>query len=276
MQRSILIIVVAGLTLVVALGWMYHRTSDAADQRAAEYDQTLNAIESQLAEVTAETEHLQEVIENLEEENQRLRRRLADAETASARRQQDAEGREALASVFEGFLSSLADSGAHLESINERDGDDEGSAEREARRQQWEERRSDFMATARENMNAMLDESAANADTLDEQERLVALKENLNHMMNLYSEARQIENEQDREAYRDAIQQTRRNIRDLVNEQQSDMLRDVAEQHGITDPEQQQAFLDAMEEAQRSPYFSSPMLSQGVGGGGRRGGPPQR
>ena len=139
----------------------------------------------------------------------------------------------------------------------------------EAMREDFRERRAEFAAIAQDRMNTMMDEAIANAKSPEEKERFGAMQEHMNHLTTLYGEMRMVETDEEREAYREAIDQTRDTLRDLGREQQESQLRAVAEQFKIPE-EQQTAFFQALDQARENPMFRSPFVS----GGGRGSGPP--
>lgn len=137
-------------------------------------------------------------------------------------------------------------------------------AEREARRAEWRARIED-------RLNTFYDEAYMGAKDRQEQDRLALMKEYTDYAMDLWAQARQAETDEERQALREAGGEAMRTLNDLRREQQADMVRDVAAQHGITDPKQQDALAQSVIRLQESPFFQ-PGRIFGGGGPGRPGG----
>lgn len=140
----------------------------------------------------------------------------------------------------------------------------------EEERQQWVNQRRQAFAAARERMAAFMDDSISNAKNKSEQERLTSLRDNVNYLAQLSDQLHNAQTDEDKEAYRQAIQATRDNVRNLVRDQQDAMMRDVARQYGIKSPDKQDEFIQSMRHTQTNPLFRAPMLMMGGSWGGRR------
>jgi hypothetical protein len=172
-------------------------------------------------------------------------------------------------------LAAGSDPMAGERQASEGAGDDRRPGRRqptEEERAEWSARRDEMVTTARERLNQFMADSIAKAGSPEEAQRLALLRDNLNAMQNLMEEYRQLETDEEREAYREAMQQNRENVQSLVREQQDDMIRGVAEQYGIDDPGKQDAFVAAMRDTQNDPLFRSPAMTMGGGGRGGWGG----
>ena len=155
--------------------------------------------------------------------------------------------------------------------------------EREARRQEFATRMQDNMSNF---FTGELEKSA----TPEMQERLVTLEQKTQEMLDLRNQMRAAETEEEREALGQAFGETMAAAREIMQEQQGDMLGAIASQFGITKEADQAAFEQAVRGAMDSPMFSDnpgALLwnagrqaeggegfgGRGFGGGGFRGGP---
>lgn len=161
--------------------------------------------------------------------------------------------------------------------------------EREARRQE-------FATRMQENMSNFFTGELEKSNTPEMQERLVALEQKTQEMMDLRSQMRAAQTEEERQALGQAFGETMSAARDIMQEQQGDMLGAIANQFGITKESDQAAFEQAVRSAMESPMFSNNPgallwsagrptdggdgggagrggFGGGFGGGGFRGGP---
>jgi len=153
-----------------------------------------------------------------------------------------------------------------LQAVQEQADADRGGRGRgstDAERQQWVNQRRQAFAAARDRMAAFMQDSIDNAKTKAEQDRLTSLRDNVNYLAQLSDQLHNAQTDQDREAYRQAIQATRDNVRNLVRDQQDEMMRNVAKQYGIENRAQQDAFIQSMRQTQTNPLFRAPMLMMG-------------
>jgi len=156
--------------------------------------------------------------------------------------------------------------------------------EREARRQE-------FATRMQENMSNFFTGELEKSATPEMQERLVALEQKTQEMLDLRNQMRAAETDEEREALGQAFGETMAAAREIMQEQQGDMLGAIATQFGITKEADQAAFEQAVRGAMDSPMFSDnpgALLwnagrtgegggegfgGRGFGGGGFRGGP---
>ncbi len=155
--------------------------------------------------------------------------------------------------------------------------------EREARRQE-------FATRMQENMSNFFTGELEKSATPEMQERLVTLEQKTQEMFDLRNQMRAAETEEEREALGQAFGETMAAAREIMQEQQGDMLGAIANQFGITKEADQAAFEQAVRSAMESPMFSdNPGTlfwnagrqadggegggARGFGGGGFRGGP---
>lgn len=151
-------------------------------------------------------------------------------------------------------------------------------------------RREEFAALMQENMANFFTGELEKSNTPDMQERLVALEQKTQEMMDLRNQMRAAETDEERDALGEAFGETMSAAREIMQEQQDDMLGAIANQFGITKESDQAAFEQAVRSAMDSPMFSDNpgalMWSagrqadggegfggRGFGGGGFRGGP---
>ena len=147
----------------------------------------------------------------------------------------------------------------------------EREARREARREEWEERAQQM----RENMRERLNEAIQTAGDPQSRDRMRAVSEYSELLMDLREQMRGADEEQ-REALMQEMRDVGGEVRRLVEEQQQHTLRNVVEQYaGIEDPAEQQAFIRQFQEAQSDNLFGGgrgggiPGMGRGGPGGGR-------
>ncbi|MBX3178489.1 MAG: hypothetical protein KF886_14100 [Candidatus Hydrogenedentes bacterium] len=135
--------------------------------------------------------------------------------------------------------------------------------EREARRQE-------FTARLQENMSNFFTGELEHSSTPEMQQRLIALEQKSFEMFDLRSQMRLAETDEEREALGRAFGQVMDDARQLMIEQQQDMLGAIATQFGISRPGDQAAFEQAVRSAISSPLFSTNpgALLWNSGGGG--------
>jgi hypothetical protein len=135
------------------------------------------------------------------------------------------------------------------------------------------EARREFMAQIRDrSMNFLQDRIDSTTDPVV-QDRLAAIGDYLDYMMDLGAQMRDAETEEERDALRETMGQTRDEFQGLVREQQDYMVRQLAEEYGITGTEEQDEFIASLQGMRQSPFFSSPMMQWGFGRPGRGRGP---
>lgn len=205
------------------------------------------ALAKEKADLLARVAELESMLADTQEQ-------LAQADAALAAQDGEAIGEDS--TVFDSLADALADS----ESTDDAE-----------RREDWQARRQEFAQVARERMNEFMAEAIANAKNPAEAERLGAMNTQMNHLTNLFQEMQQLETEEEREAYREAIGQTRDTIRDLAREQRDSKLRDTAASFGVTDPEEQSRLINRLDRIQNDPVMRSAFMFGGDRGGSGRG-----
>lgn len=135
---------------------------------------------------------------------------------------------------------------------------------RERRRQQFEQWRERFQGQAR----GMWDEQFAMIDDPVALESLEALSEWRDYQRELGRQLREMESEEDRNAVIAEMREARWNAQQLVNEQQSSVLRTFAEKMGITGDANQDQFVDQLRETLQNPFFR---MERALVGGGPQG-----
>ncbi len=164
-------------------------------------------------------------------------------------------------------------------------GDRRGGRRDEGRRDSpWRnpEARREFMAQIRERSMGFLQDRIDSTTDPVVQDRLAAIGDYLDYMMDLGAQMREAETEEERDALRESMGQTRDEFQTLVRQQQEFMARELAEEYGITSTGEQDEFIASLNGMRQSPFFSSPMMQGGFGGprggrggrGGYTGGPP--
>lgn len=267
MYRAIIAtLAVAGLIGAFAAVAVSSHYQGLLDEAQAEQRALRSELSSMAAKAKAPVAPPTEDFAALAKENGDLLLRVAELEKSLAMiKGQLAKADEALAAQYNEEHNAEAD--PVMESLAGAFDDDGPSEEQRA---EWEARRQEFAAIAQQRMADMMAEAIANAKNPREAERLAAMQEHMNHLGTLFGEMRLLETDEEREAYREAIGQTRDTIRNLADQQQRSDLRAVARDFKIPD-DQQEAFFEALEAARENPITRSPFLT---GGGRGRGGPP--
>src|SRR5690606_15086052 len=138
----------------------------------------------------------------------------------------------------------------------------------EARRAEWEARRQEFANRMRENVSNFYNSKLETAGDAASQQRILAMEDYSNYMMDLFQQMRATEDEAERERLRAEMDSARDTMRTLVTDQQDQMLRDLAADMGVTSGSRQDEFVTRMRETMEDPFFRGEgMLG---GGGGRR------
>ena len=106
---------------------------------------------------------------------------------------------------------------------------------------------------SRERVRGYLDQRIANAQTAAEQERLTAFMEYADYLGGLRENMRNAQTDEEREQAHQAFFEGLRGMRQLMEEQRDASIASVAARYGITDLNQQQAFISQMEDVMRDP-----------------------
>ena len=218
------------------------RTQDTADRRTHALNDTIARLERELSEVQAELRRVEE------------------------------EAARPVELSF--FVDEMAELTGTMEPLPGEPGED---APREGRdrwdnltpeeREAMMERRREFMADFRERINALLADRLQQATDAYEQERLIALQEHFDYISELRQQMREAGTEEEREQLGELLRWSGEQVAGIMREQQNHLLRGVAQEYGITDPGQQAAFVNRMQQVRQDPFFSGGMMP----GGGFRG-----
>ena len=157
-------------------------------------------------------------------------------------------------------------------------GDEGTPEEREARRRE-------FVTQMQNNMTDFFTGELEKSSTPEMQARLVDLETQVNDMMEIRRQMRGVESDEERDALRQAFGETMDSARNIMKDQQQDMINAIAGQFNITSAKERMAFQQAVQAAVESPFFqenpASLLWNTGGGGGGfggrpsRGGGPPR-
>lgn len=295
MKVVVAVVLGAVLGALMGAGFMHQKLMPALEEATGKLRET----EQKLASTQSATESEAEKLARLEAERAQYSERLAalqarldakvnDAPAAAETDSADAEPLDPVTSEAEGD-GAAADTNAPTEPGRERGnrGDRWGGTpeEREARRQE-------FATRMQENMSNFFTGELEKSSTPEMQARLVALEEKTLEMMDLRSQMRDAATDEERQALGEAFGETMAAAREIMQEQQGDMLGAIASQFGISKESDQVAFEQAVRAAMDSPFFSDNPGAllwsagrqsdegggpvRGFGGGGFGGGRPGR
>jgi hypothetical protein len=138
--------------------------------------------------------------------------------------------------------------------------------EREARM----ERHREFVADFQERVNTFLGERMMQSPDAVEQDRIAALREYFDYMTDLRQQMHEAKTDEEHAQIEELMQKSGEEMTGLQREEQDYLLRQVAEEYGITDPQKQAEFVNRMQEFRHDPFFRGPMMPDGRGGGFRR------
>jgi hypothetical protein len=144
--------------------------------------------------------------------------------------------------------------------------------------EEWQARREEFANRARERIADFATRQLERANDPASQQRVLAMEEYSNYMMDLMQEMRAAANDEQREQLREEMRTARESMQTLVTQQQDHLLRQTAQNFGITNASKQEEFVQAMRSTMQDPFFRSPdggMMGVGrggFGGGARPGG----
>lgn len=268
MIRFALIVALAfGGGLAAGLAVMKHRM----DAELAEARLALSAVESAHAALERESGPVFQRAENLERKYAaQLRlldtlygelaelRRVADVAVDTGPAVEEADARAALIPEAE------AEAGA-ADPVPAGEEADASAAERRERAADWRRRMGERF---RENVLDTLEDEMALAGTPEAQARILALAEYTEAMFALRQAMRDADTPEAQEAVRAAMRENMGAVREIMDEQRSAMLRDVAREFGVP-RERQRDFLRTMRETLDTPFFNP---QRGFAGGRERGG----
>lgn len=265
---------------VAALGWVGRSGSPGL---AARLQQEKDALEQELALAGSRLKRQDQELEATRLEIERLTSQLADAEHQAARAAALAETVErvdaAVSEPEEPPQATMAD-----EPLQDRrdwwerrrggdDGEELTPEEQEARRAEWAARRQEFANRMRENVSNFYSSQLEKAGDSASQQRILAMEDYSNYMMDLFQQMRATEDEEERDRLREEMDSARDTMRSLVDEQQDQMLRQLASEIGVNSGTRQDEFVSRMRETIEDPFFRAEGMLGGVGGGrGRWGG----
>ncbi|GMV92185.1 MAG: hypothetical protein AMXMBFR82_19630 [Candidatus Hydrogenedentota bacterium] len=268
---KIAIAAIIALAIGVACG-MYTvqaRFNPQLEQLSAERDQAL-AKASELRKSNAEAIDLEREIARLREEVERLRARpepAADATLAPTEETGDPafnleEATDALSAALQ---SEDRDRGRGW---GDREPPKEGTpeyAEWQARREQWQQEREERSREFRSRMDGFFNDAMQKTNDPAAQQRIAAISEYTNYTMDLFREMRDAESDEERDQIRQDLSITFEETRSLVRDQQDYLIGEALKENGVSNPQEQQALVNAVRETMEDPFFRMP------GGGG---GPP--
>lgn len=148
----------------------------------------------------------------------------------------------------------------------------------EEERQQRAERWREFQQQFRDRMDNFFRDQYNAAPDGESKERIAQLQQYAEYMMQLRESMRNATTEEERESLRQAMRETGANMAELSRQQRDHMMRQLAQQFGIQDPSQQEAFISQLQSLESNPlYRGGGMLGPGGfgGPGGPRGGGPR-
>lgn len=284
MKVAIALIVGLALGAVGGAGLMHQRLMP----QLLEANAALRATQSELATLKTRNSEAMDRLARLETERADHEARLdaAHARLERARAVEAATPAPPVRDVEEEMVDPLAAAATGAEDGNgDGEGDDDDARGRRGRwggtPEEREARRQEFMERIQENMTDFFTGELEKSRTPAMQDRLVALENQAYAMFELRSEMREAETEADRDALRQAYRETEQVARDLMADQQREMIGAIAAQFGISNRRDQAAFEQAVQTAVSSPLFSDNpnALFWGAmrsGGPGRFGGGPGR
>ena len=219
----------------------FERRAGYAEERAERLDQVNSELRGQVASL----------VEQLDTSRQALAQRTEDAEPEAAGVDLELDASTGEESPASGQTAALAQS---EDENRRRRGEDLTEEERAERREQWRARVDERINTMREELQEAMDARIQSANDPAARRRLAEIAEYSQDLFDWGQLIRDAEGEE-RDAYRQHMRETARHVRNLVHEQRDHMLRDLASQYGITDPQDQRAFLRQLERTQSDELF---------------------
>lgn len=270
-MRTVIAVVIALLIgLVAGMGVISSRSeSELAAVRAAR-DQA----ESAAARLRDELAGKERRVQALEAENSSRGDRLETLERQSAHTTtpgRTADAKEDVPPLSEeaalDFPFPLPDAPAAEKQQNEEE-------ENPWRNPQW---RAQMRENFRQGVNSFLTDRMTQSQDPAEQQRLAALAEYTDYMMDLRGQMRDAETPEAREALEQEYESAISEVHRVVDEQQRSMIAHMAESYGITTPQQQEAFIQSVRNLMEDPLLRSTRFMTGFRGGwGRPGDGPGR
>ncbi len=143
-------------------------------------------------------------------------------------------------------------------------------AERQERAERWREMQQQF----RERIDSFFQDQYNAAPDAASKERIAQLQQYTDYMAQLRDSMRNAATEEEREAIRQAMRETGANMAEIARQQREHMMRQLAQQYGITDSNQQEAFIQALQNMESNPIYRGGGMLGGLGGPGGPGGGP--
>jgi len=137
------------------------------------------------------------------------------------------------------------------------------------------ERMRSFENQMRDQADSFLQQEYANATDAETQQRIELLQQYAAEMMELRTQMREAQTDEERDAIRQSMWESHMNARDVLQVQQASMLRTFASNNGITEPDKQEAFVAGLRDLQATPIFQADRVMMMGGGPGRGDRPPQ-
>lgn len=291
MKVVIAVVLGAILGAVLGAGFMHQKLMPSLEEATGK----LREAEQKLATTQSASESEAEKLARLEAERDQYSERLAALQAKV-----DATVNDAPVAPTEAGPATdepLDDTGAEAE--NDEAAANEARGPGRERGDRWggtpeerEARRQEFATRMQENMSNFFTGELEKSSTPEMQARLVALEEKTLEMMDLRSQMRDASTDEERQALGQAFGETMSAAREIMQEQQGDMLNAIASQFGISKESDQVAFEQAVRSAMESPFFSDNPGAllwsagrqgddgggpfRGFGGGGFDGGRPGR
>lgn len=263
-----------GRVLIVAIAALVVGVAGGAIGVSQMLGEKLDSARTKASAASLERDNLQGKMAELEQVNGMLEKRVAELqEQLSTLPTQAPEPAEISNEIPEAFAEAGFDAEMEMSSPDgpppppdasdsgpggpPRPGRGESDEERAQRRQAWDAVRNQYETQRQE----MLDAAMQNAPDQAARDRIAAIEEYEAYLMELRESMRDAETDEERQALRDAMMENWQTLNDLQNEQQDAMLRDLAAKNGISDPKQQEAFVENYKQLEANPLFR----------GGRRG-----
>jgi len=268
----ILIAVIIALP-VGAVAGTYYANQQAGTQLAALEEQR-DKLKSDQDALKQAAEEAAARAEALEREKRQLQDQLASVAKPDTGVEEAMEAVDAPQDALLGDASPEGDASAGEEGRGGRDGD-ENDPERAARMEEWRQEREQRGAEMRQRIEEFMANEMQNATDKATQDRLAAMNEYSQGMMDLFQQMRDAQTDEERDAIRAQLQENGNAARELVREHQDHLMRQSLAQSGITDPKAQDAAMQSLRQTMEGPFFRGPMAAgMGGGWGGDRGGGP--
>lgn len=129
------------------------------------------------------------------------------------------------------------------------------------------ERRAQMRENFRQGVNAFLSDRISQSPDPAEQQRLAALAEYSDYLIDLRSQMRDAETPEARDALEQEYETALSEVRQVVDEQQRSMIVNMAQSYGITTTEQQDAFVESVNNLMDDPLLRSTRMLTGPPGG---------